>query len=225
MNFFCLLRNTLFWTKNKNSCKLQLFYSIYVLVINHWVVFCPSPASTSRPSSRASSRSSRPPSIAGSDVSETSEPDVFTTMKTETRTVGGRPTTTVTYQTHQTQLRTLTVPPSATARTTTPTKIPRTSAPRKPKIPKWDSNAAMLCVWCSRVCVVYKTLSTIVMSRSSCASYLSWKDGLSNNSSLPVVTNGCQLYFCAKWKELFLTALPHCWNCNVTMALNKFFAF
>ncbi|KAK2194143.1 hypothetical protein NP493_2g13212 [Ridgeia piscesae] len=95
-----------------------------------------SPASTSRPSSRASSRSSRPPSVAGSDVSETSEPEVFTTMKTETRTVGGRPTTTVTYQTHQTQLRTLTVPTSASGRTTTPTKIPRTSTPRKPKMPK-----------------------------------------------------------------------------------------
>ncbi len=72
----------------------------------------------SRPSSRASSRSSRPPSVC-SDVSEEGAaqgggggggPDVFTTMHTETRVLGGRPTTTVTYQTHQTQTRAISHP-------------------------------------------------------------------------------------------------------------------
>ena len=79
----------------------------------------------SRPSSRASSRSSRPPSVC-SDVSEEGGPEVFTTMQTETRVLGGRPTTTVTYQTHQTQTRTITHPTHTSARSSTAgSRIPK----------------------------------------------------------------------------------------------------
>lgn len=55
--------------------------------------------------SRCSSTGSRPPSRTGSDISETSEPEVYTTVQTETRNLGGRKQTTMTYQTHVVQGR------------------------------------------------------------------------------------------------------------------------
>ena len=79
----------------------------------------------SRPTSRAASEAA---SEAGSD----DMPDVFTTVTQENRNVGGRRDTTLTYQTHNIQTRTVTLP------TVTHTKIsripkmsPSTPKPRK----------------------------------------------------------------------------------------------
>ncbi|KAH3698995.1 hypothetical protein DPMN_073941 [Dreissena polymorpha] len=76
------------------------------------------------PASRSSSRAStgsRPFSPTGSETSEISEPEVFTTVQSETRTVGGRNETTRTYQTHVMQTRT--VPGPSRSNTSTPTKM------------------------------------------------------------------------------------------------------
>lgn len=76
-------------------------------------------ATPSRSSSRASTNS-RPSSRADSETSETSEPEIFTTVQKETRKIGGRSETTMTYQTHVVQTRTAMSP---TARISTPTRI------------------------------------------------------------------------------------------------------
>ena len=83
-------------------------------------------------SSRAGSTGtgSRPTSRAGSEAgSDDREPEVYTTMQTEKRNVGGRKDTTLTYQTHVTQTRTVTLP------TVTQTKISRIPkmSPAKPR--------------------------------------------------------------------------------------------
>lgn len=74
----------------------------------------------SRSSSRAST-GSRPFSPTGSETSEISEPEVFTTVQSETRNVGGRNETTRTYQTHIVQTRNVTTPNRSS--TSTPTRL------------------------------------------------------------------------------------------------------
>lgn len=74
----------------------------------------------SRSSSRAST-GSRPFSPTGSENSEVSEPEVFTTVQSETRNVGGRNETTRTYQTHVIQTRTVNTP--SRSNTSTPTRM------------------------------------------------------------------------------------------------------
>jgi len=81
----------------------------------------------SRSSSRAST-SSRPPSRADSECSETSEPEVYTTLQRETTNYGGRSQTTMTYQTHVVQTRTVSTPTHAASSRLS--KIPKPS-PRK----------------------------------------------------------------------------------------------
>ncbi|KAI8797507.1 microtubule-actin cross-linking factor 1 isoform X3 [Biomphalaria glabrata] len=70
-------------------------------------------------SSRASN-SSRPTSRAGSEASD-DQPEVYTTVQSEKRNVGGRTDTTVTYQTHMLQTRNVTLP---TVSTTKISRIP-----------------------------------------------------------------------------------------------------
>ncbi len=89
---------------------------------------------SSRPSSRASSRA---PSVS-SDISESDGPEVYTTMRQETRNIAGRPVTTVTYQTHQKQTRTITMPTAAAAKTLS-SRIPKRSPDKKDKPKKKTS--------------------------------------------------------------------------------------
>ena len=96
----------------------MMSYSIIPLII---VLGTPA----SRSSSRAST-GSRPFSPTGSENSEISEPEVFTTVQSETRNVGGRNETTRTYQTHVVQTRTV----------NTPTRLGSSTPTRMSKIPK-----------------------------------------------------------------------------------------
>lgn len=74
----------------------------------------------SQNSSRASTGTgSRPASRTGSEGSDERDQETFTTVQTEKRNVGGRKDTTLTYQTHVVQTRTVTLP------TVTHTKISR----------------------------------------------------------------------------------------------------
>ncbi|CAG5131557.1 unnamed protein product, partial [Candidula unifasciata] len=82
-----------------------------------------SPRTISNPASRSSSRASaasgsRPTSRTGSEAPDDG-PDVYTTIQSDSRNVGGRTDTTVTYQTHNVQTRNVTLP------TVTSTKISR----------------------------------------------------------------------------------------------------
>lgn len=88
----------------------------------------------SRSSSRASTNS-RPPSRADSISSDTNEPEVFTTVQRETKNLGGRNQTTMTYQTHVVQTRTVTMP-TATS-TSTPSRISKIPKP-SPARRKWS---------------------------------------------------------------------------------------
>ena len=79
---------------------------------------------TATPASRSSSRAStgsRPFSPTGSETSEISEPEVFTTVQSETRNIGGRNETTRTYQTHVIQTRNVSTPNRSN--TSTPTRM------------------------------------------------------------------------------------------------------
>ncbi|KAK3581860.1 hypothetical protein CHS0354_032763 [Potamilus streckersoni] len=82
----------------------------------------------SRSSSRAST-SSRPFSPTDSETSEASEPEVYTTVQSETRQVGGRKQTTMTYQTHVVQTRTVSTPTSVSS--AKGSKIPKLTPKKK----------------------------------------------------------------------------------------------
>ncbi|KAK7099742.1 hypothetical protein V1264_022800 [Littorina saxatilis] len=95
-----------------------------------------SPRNISSPASLSSSRAgsagtgSRPTSRTGSEAgSDDRDPEVYTTMQAQKRTVGGRNDTTLTYQTHRVETRTVTMP---TATHTKISRIPKAS-PAKPK--------------------------------------------------------------------------------------------
>ena len=94
-----------------------------MLLYIHFTLFTATP---SRSSSRAST-SSRPPSRADSDISDISEPDIYTTVQKETRKIGGRNETTMTYQTHVVQTRKTATPTSAGR----VSKIPKPSPAKK----------------------------------------------------------------------------------------------
>lgn len=79
----------------------------------------------SRPESRTGSR---PESRTGSEGSDERDQEVFTTMQTEKRSVGGRKDTTLTYQTHVVETRTVTLP---TVTHTKISRIPRSSPAKK----------------------------------------------------------------------------------------------
>ncbi|KAL8599003.1 hypothetical protein ACOMHN_006812 [Nucella lapillus] len=94
-----------------------------------------SPRSINSPASLSSSRAgsttgSRPASRTGSETgSDLPEPEVYTTVQSQSRNVGGRKDTTLTYQTHVVQTRTVTLP-SATQ--TKISRIPKMTS-TKPK--------------------------------------------------------------------------------------------
>ena len=118
------------YSPSKSACtSTHLGCSCFVNV--KWMfLFVASSQASSRPSSRCSSRAQS----VGSDISELSDTaDVFTTVEHDTRTAGGRRTTTVTYKTHQTQYRTANMPATASERAAlisrgskrgTPSKLP-----------------------------------------------------------------------------------------------------
>lgn len=107
------------------KCMPVFVYMLPVVVyISPVIVFA-----ASRSSSRASTASgSRPTSRTGFEAPDDT-PEVFTTVQSDSRNVGGRSDTTVTYQTHNVQTRNVTLP------TTTSTKISRIPkiAPAKKK--------------------------------------------------------------------------------------------
>lgn len=82
---------------------------------------------TSHTSSRTSSRA---PSVS-SEGSEQAIGGVQTTVKTETRSLAGRPTTTVTFQTKHLETRTMTTPTAARAAATSRLPKPRGGSPQR----------------------------------------------------------------------------------------------
>lgn len=78
-------------------------------------------------SSRASIDGARPPSRADSEASEKSEPDIYTTVQKETKSIGGRNQTTLTYQTHVVKTHTASTPTHSTHTPGKVSKIPKPS--------------------------------------------------------------------------------------------------
>jgi hypothetical protein len=149
---------------------LLKYYSHKLLVLNckllkliwyfdfHWYFILATPVS--RSSSRAST-GSRPFSPTGSETSEISEPEVFTTVQSETRNVGGRNETTRTYQTHVVQTRNVNAP--ARSSTSTPTrtsKIPKLT-PKK----RWKKlfNNSSQCLSCGIILFAMAYWSSVAM--------------------------------------------------------------
>lgn len=108
------------------------FKYFFINIILMSLVFAPT-ASLSSSRAGSAGTGSRPTSRTGSEAgSDDRDPEVYTTMQAQKRTVGGRNDTTLTYQTHRVETRTVTMP---TATHTKISRIPKAS-PAKPK--KWS---------------------------------------------------------------------------------------